>query len=68
MQASVWKRLFSWTVDIDDHGTTGFATSEEEAKNKVYQLVDLYRAINKSVTHYSIEDPSGVTVLSMDLR
>lgn len=60
-------KLYSWNVGVGDHSTTGFATSYEHATAKIKELVDLYKASNVEVVHYSVKDPSGEILLSMDL-
>jgi hypothetical protein len=61
-------KLYSWTVGVRDHATTGFASSYTEAVAKIKDLFDLYKDQRVDVVHYSVEDPDGVVVLAMDLK
>ena len=60
-------KLFTWNVGVANHATSGFAPSYEEATTRIKNYVDQYKALNVEVVHYSVEDPSGEILLSMDI-
>lgn len=59
-------KLFSWSIGVSDHATSGFATSYEGAADKIKELAKLYREEKVEIRSYSIDDPDGVRLLSMD--
>lgn len=59
--------LYTWCVGVSDHATTGFATTCEEAQAKVKEFVDRYKSMNVEVVHWSITDPNGCCLVSMDM-
>lgn len=61
-------KLYSWSIGVSDHATSGFATSYEAASEKIQELAKLYRESNVEVRNYYIDDPDGVRLLSMDIH
>lgn len=59
-------RLFSWSIGVSDHATSGFATTYEGAAEKIKEMAKLYQEERVEVRNYYIDDPDGVRLMSMD--
>lgn len=60
-------RLYSWSIGVSDHATSGFSPSYEGAVEKIREMAKLYQESNVAVKEFSVDDPDGVRLLSMDM-
>lgn len=60
-------KLYTWEVGVASHSTTGFASTYDTALEKIRELCSLYREIQVEVRSFSIDNPEGICVMSMEV-
>jgi hypothetical protein len=61
-------RLYSWSIGVSDHATSGFSSSYEGAVEKIREMAKLYRKSNVDVKEFWVDDPDGLRLMSMDTQ